>query len=197
VIAGRRRRCLVALVSAVAVIGTAATTTAAADLSGVWQRIGNAPLQPTGTRDLARCIPQGAPELMFRAEPFQLLQTAELVLFLHEANHLPRFVFMNSTHPTGPDPTHLGHSVGRWEGDTLVIDTVGFHDKSGVGKSAVAHTAALHVVERLTLRQGGRVLQDELLMEDSGAITRSSKRVISFRRRAGARLKENLCAWQH
>jgi hypothetical protein len=193
-IAGRRRCRQVALISLVAVLGTAA---AAADLSGVWQRSGSAPLQPTGTRNLAQCVPQGVPDLMLRGEPFQLLQTPELILFLHEANHLPRFVFMNSSHPADLEPTHLGHSVGHWEGDTLVIDTIGFHDKTGAGKRAVAHSAALHVVERLRLRRGGQVLEDSLLIEDPTAIPRTWKQVVSFRRRAGTRLKENLCAWQH
>jgi hypothetical protein len=144
--------------------------------------------------DLSRCVPNGVPELMYRTEPFQLLQTATLVLFVHQANHLPRFVYMNVAHPQEPDPTHLGHSVGHWEGATLVIDTSGFHDKSRRGSLGLPQSDALHVVERLRLRHGGQILEDLMTVEDPNAYLHSWQAVVKFRRRAGQRLVENLCA---
>jgi hypothetical protein len=216
-----RQRWLVVPVCIAATLATGFAAAATPDLAGVWQRIDGTPVLTAsgstlpftpaaavefaarkavaastlpGSADLSRCVPNGVPELMYRIEPFQLLQSSALMLFVHEANHLPRFVYMNAAHPLEPDPTHLGHSVGRWEGATLVIDTIGFHDKSRSRSLGLPQSNALHVVERLRLRQDGRILEDSMLVEDPNSYLHSWQAVVKFRRRAGQRLAENLCA---
>jgi hypothetical protein len=68
-----------------------------------------------------------------------------------------RNIFIGGAHPKYPSPTWLGHSVGRWDGDTLVVDTVGFNDKSWLTSSMQPHTEALHVVERYRMYRPGLI----------------------------------------
>ncbi len=92
---------------------------------------------------------------------------------LQEANaHTYRQIFMDGRkHPADPTPTWYGHSIGRWEGDTLVIDTVGLNDKFWLDGSGIQHTEQLHLVERWT-RTDFNTLRREVTIEDPGAFTR-------------------------
>ncbi len=74
-------------------------------------------------------------------------------------------------HPKDPNPTWYGHSVGRWEGDTLVIDTVGFNDKFWFDFRGHPHTEQLHTVERYTRKDFG-TLVNEVTIDDAGAYSR-------------------------
>jgi hypothetical protein len=92
---------------------------------------------------------------------------------LQEANaHTYRQIFMDGRkHPPDPTPTWYGHSIGRWEGDTLVIDTVGLNDKFWLDGSGIQHTEQLHLVERWT-RTDYNTLRRDVTIEDPGAFTR-------------------------
>src|SRR3954454_10425993 len=98
----------------------------------------------------ANCLPTGVPRIA--PYPWRIVQTPTHVFFLFEANiHSYRQIFMaGRTHPADPDPTWYGHSIGRWQGRTLVVDTVGFNDKFWFDFKGHPHTERLHVVERLT-----------------------------------------------
>jgi hypothetical protein len=148
------------------------------DLSGVWQADGQtyffdlaAGLKPEdvvalpraralqqqreanlhGDDPLARCLPHGVPRVNTNGLfPFKIVQTPTLVVLLYEQLNLFRQVFLDGrTLSADVNPTWLGYSTGRWEGDTLVIDTRGFNDKTWLdtqkGRPA---SDALHVVER-------------------------------------------------
>jgi hypothetical protein len=96
----------------------------------------------------ANCLPAGVPRMS--PYPWEILQTPKVIVFLHEGNmHTYRQVFMDgSGHPSDLDPTSYSDSRGKWDGDTLVVDTVGFNDKfwfDGVGHP---HTEKLHIIER-------------------------------------------------
>ena len=81
-----------------------------------------------------------------------------------------RQVFVDGrSHPADPNPAWLGHSVGRWDGDTLVIDTVGFNDRSWL--LVYPHTDQLHMIERYRRPEYGR-LEIVVVFEDPGAFTR-------------------------
>jgi hypothetical protein len=116
----------------------------------------------------ARCLPGGVP----RAAPYhiQLVQTPKLLLILYEGNiHSFRQVFLDRTeHPKNMEPLWYGDSIGRWEGDTLVIDSVGFNDKFWFDMAGHPHTTQLHVVERYRRRDYGN-LDIEITIEDPGA----------------------------
>ena len=98
------------------------------------------------------------------------LQKATHLYFLFEGNiHSFRQIFVDGRkHPDDPDPTWYGHSVGHWEGDTLVIDTVGFNDKFWFDFGGHPHTEKLHTIERWTRTDLG-TLVNQVTIDDPGA----------------------------
>jgi hypothetical protein len=124
------------------------------------------------------CDPPGLTRLYNFPWQFTIDQTPTNVHLLFEYFRVWRTVAMDRPHPKDPDPTWLGDSVGHYEGDTLVIDTIGFNDKSWLDQVGHPHSDALHTVERLR-RLGPDALQLELTIDDPKAYTKSftSKRV--------------------
>jgi len=94
-----------------------------------------------------QCLPRGVPDTIGEPYPIQIVQTPNLVVILYEAGEYFRVIPTDGRpHPKDLDPTWMGNSVGRWEGDTLVVDVTGVNDKVSVGE--YRHTTAYHVVER-------------------------------------------------
>ena len=94
------------------------------------------------------CSPTGVPGAYFVPYQWEIVQGRDRIVILYEYPHLFRVIPIDGTpHPADPDPTWMGDSVGRWDGDTLVVDTVGFNDKTEL-PGGFRHTEALHVVER-------------------------------------------------
>jgi hypothetical protein len=102
---------------------------------------------PTDAGVYATCMPTGVPLAYFVPYQWEIVQGLDRVVILYEYLHMFRVVTINGTHPVDPDPTWMGDSVGHWEGDTLVVDTVGFNDRTEL-PGAYLHSEALHVVER-------------------------------------------------
>ena len=99
-----------------------------------------------------RCLPHGTPGQMVISPQsgFKIVQTDRLVVMLFEflTNH--RQIFIDGRRlPADPEPTWFGYSVGRWEGDTLVVETTGFHDRKWLDLGGHPHSAALRLVERI------------------------------------------------
>ena len=93
------------------------------------------------------CVPLGVPQTYVTPYPFQIVQKQNFLVMLFEYPNTFRFIPLDGRpHSPDPDPTWMGESVGHWDGDTLVVDTIGFNDKTEV--SGYMHTDALHVVER-------------------------------------------------
>ncbi len=122
------------------------------------------------------CMPDGIPRTT--PFPFRFVQThthkkATHIFILSEATlHTYRQVFMDGRgHPADLDPTWMGHSIGRWDGDTLVIDTVGYNDKWWFDRRGHPHTEQLHPVERWTRRDMGH-MDSEVTIDDPGAYSR-------------------------
>jgi hypothetical protein len=110
------------------------------------------------------CKPLGIPQTYITPYPFQIVQTPKLVLIVYEYPNAIRWIPVDGrAHEVDPDPTWMGSSVGRWEGDTLVVDAIGFNDKTEV--HGFLHTDALHVVERFKLLPDGN-LQYDVTVED-------------------------------
>jgi hypothetical protein len=190
------------------------------DLSGVWQgggSIGNiadnlAPgerieLLPEAKTILdarqskddpeANCLPTGVPRIA--PYPWRILQVpthkqATHIYFLFEANiHSYRQIFMDGrTHPVDPDPTWYGHSIGHWEGDTLVVDTVGYNDKFWFDFKGHPHTERLRTVERYTRINVG-TLRNEVTIDDPGAYARPFKLIFTAVLVPGDELLEYIC----
>jgi hypothetical protein len=119
----------------------------------------------------ANCLPAGVPRMA--PYPWKIVQTPKLMVFLYEGNiHTYRQIFLDGRgHPTDPQPTWYGDSIGKWEGDTLVVDSVGFNDKFWFDFAGHPHTEKLHVVERFTRPDLGH-LEYEATIDDPGAYTK-------------------------
>ena len=110
------------------------------------------------------CKPLGIPQTYITPYPFQIVQTPKLVVIVYEYPMAVRFVPLDGrAQAVDPDPSWMGTSVGRWDGDVLVIDAIGFNDKTEV--HGFMHTDALHVVERFRKLESGD-LQYEVTVED-------------------------------
>lgn len=169
------------------------------DLSGVWTDGGSAPiprllkpgeldslLQPWAKKVMASrtdaqdpynyCLP-GGPLRITGGFAWRFVQhptvNATHIFMLQEGNaHTYRQIFMDGRkHPEDPTPTWYGHSIGRWEGNTLVIDTIGLHDKFWLDSDGTPHTERLHLVERWT-RTNFNTLRREVTIDDPGTFTR-------------------------
>jgi hypothetical protein len=109
------------------------------------------------------CVPLGIPQTFVTPYPFQIVQTAKFVLMIFEYPNTFRYIWTDGRpHPADPDPTWMGDAIGRWDGGTLVVDTIGFNDKTEV--SGYMHTEAFHVVERYRRVEAG--LQYDVTVDD-------------------------------
>ncbi|MGH9253391.1 MAG: hypothetical protein ACRD3C_02350, partial [Vicinamibacterales bacterium] len=123
------------------------------------------------------CLPPGGPRLMatpYPAEFIQLPEQKRIIIIFEGGTHVWREIYMDGRpHPEGDalNPTFLGHPVGRWDGDTLVVDVVGFNENSWLDYFGHPHTDKLHVVERFS-RPNKNTLHYEATVDDPGAYTR-------------------------
>ena len=142
----------------------------------------------------ARCITDGMPSVTSTPAqiPFQILETPGQITFLYEYFSIFRIVHMNEKHPEDPDPTYMGHAVGHWEGDTLVVDTVAITDKTSI-KGVIPHSEALHIVERIR-RTGPTTMEDWVTIEDPGVFTKPWRMVSRFKQVPGMQIGEYVCA---
>lgn len=107
--------------------------------------------------------------------------------------HTFRVIYMDAkTHPADLEPTYYGHSIGRWEKDTLIVDTVGFNERFWIDRGQFPHTEQLRVVEKFT-RTSSSAMTYEYTIEDPGAYTAPFSRSASFSFRAGSELFEYIC----
>jgi hypothetical protein len=116
------------------------------------------------------CLPAGVP----RISPFpqKTIQTPAVLVILEEGNvHSYRQIFLDGRGHAKEDQLWMGDSIGKWDGDTLVVDTVGFNDKTWLTGQGVPHTDQLHVVERFSRPDLGH-LQIDITVEDPGAFTK-------------------------
>jgi Carboxypeptidase regulatory-like domain len=169
------------------------------DLSGIWINVFNPntpppPLQPWADQLLkkrmaddskdypgAYCLPANAAPIT-RAFPYKFVQTPKLIVVMHE-NETPgtRQIFLDGrAHPDMniAEPTWQGHSIGHWEGDTLVVDTANYNDKAWLSLGGIPHTDKLHTVERIRRVDLGHI-DVEITMDDAGAFTGPWKRTFT------------------
>ena len=185
------------------------------DLSGVWSGGGpvgdladgvakgeTIPLLPEAKKIMdarqakddpeANCLPTGIPRIA--PYPWRIVSTPTHIFFLFEGNiHSYRQIFVDGRkHPDDPDPTWYGHSIGRWEGDTLVVDTIGFNDKFWFDFRGHPHTEKLHTIERYTRTDLGH-LENKVTIDDPGAYSRPFTVTFTARLRPGEELMEYIC----
>jgi hypothetical protein len=118
------------------------------------------------------CVPPGIPATLLEPFPIEILQVPGKILMLFEYDHLARPIYTDGRKiPSDPDPTYMGTSVGRWEGDTLVVDTVGFNEKTWLDSTGLPHSDALHVTERIR-RLDHNTLEDLITIDDPKMYTK-------------------------
>jgi len=116
------------------------------------------------TGQYSSCMPPGIPQTFFVPYYIQLVQAPKHIVVAHEYLNLFRIIPTDGrAQAADPDPSWMGHPVGRWEGDTLAVDSVGFNDKTEI--NGYRHTESLHVVERFS-RPDVNTLQYEATIED-------------------------------
>ncbi len=140
------------------------------------------------------CLPLGVPRLaLVGLFPIQIVQTPTQIVILHEYMSVFRVIPLNAEHRTDVAPTYMGDSVGRWDGDTLVVDVVNFNDKGWLTGTGTHHTDALHVTERYT-----RIDKDQIdyvvTMEDPNVFTEPWTVKTTLMLREGTHLQEYVCA---
>jgi len=139
----------------------------------------------------ANCLPAGVPR--GSPYPWRIVQTPTHYFILFEGNiHSYRQVFMNAKHPDDPDPTWYGHSVGHWEGGTLVVDTIGFNDKFWFDYLGHPHTEKMHAIERYTRTDLGHMSID-VMIDDPGAYKQPFTTVGRATLMVGQELLEYIC----
>ena len=140
-----------------------------------------------------KCFPPGVPRVYLHPFPVQIVQIPGQVIMLFEYDHMVRHIFTDGrAHPDDLSPTWMGHSIGRWEGDTLVVDTVGFNDKSWLDRVGHPHSDQLHVVERLR-RVEQNSLQVEFTIEDPKAYTKPITSSLLFQLKPKWDIMEQSC----
>jgi len=142
----------------------------------------------------SRCLPAGIPRsVMLGLFPQQIVQTATQVVILYEYMSTFRVIPFDAEHPDDLLPSYMGNSVARWEGDALVVDVIGFNDKTWLAGTGTFHSDALHIVERYTRVSRDRI-DYEVTMEDPNVLTKPWVLRSSLMFREGTRLQEYICA---
>jgi hypothetical protein len=185
--------------------------------NGVWLPSGGGPVTDANIKDVpfqpwaravladrvrnelephTRCKPSGVtrPFLTpYGVEFVELQELQRIYIFDIGGPHTWRTVYMDGrTHPANITPSYYGHSIGWWEGDTLVIDTVGFNEGFWIDRDGLPHTEKLHTIERFT-RTDAAALKYELTVDDPGAYTRPWSGGTTLRWEAGTELFEYVC----
>ncbi len=174
-----------------------------ADLSGIWEPNRNkyavnlaadlkpedVPYQPwakalaaeraegshEGEDPTANCLPPGVPHINASPPPWRLVQTQGYVIILHELLNVWRQIFLDGRELADDfTPTWMGYSTGKWEGDTLVVDTKGFNGKAWLDQLGKPSTDALHVTERFRRKDFGH-MDIEITIDDPKAYSRPWK----------------------
>src|ERR1700680_3151249 len=129
--------------------------------------------QGGGNDPILKCYPTGIPRILFFPQPFEIFQTPERVFMFFERDHAWRQIWTDGRgHPKDLAPTWMGDSIGKWDGDTFVVDTVGFNDKSWLDAYGNPHSDEMHVIERYK-RVDRITLTMQLIIDDPKAYTKT------------------------
>ncbi len=140
-----------------------------------------------------RCLPHGMPRLMESPYPIEIVQTPGRITFLHEVAHEVRRIWLNRPHPQHPTPTFLGDSIGHWEADTLIVDTLGLNDRTFIDDEGSSHSTQLHLIERYRKTDGGAKLELLMTVEDPVTLEHSYGYRRIYHWRPDVRPQEYVC----
>ena len=158
-------------------------------------------LKDGSIRDEARhlCVPDGIPRILGNPYPFKVIQTPGQTTLAYELNRVFRVVVLDKPQESAHDleilPYYSGHSVGHWEGDTLVIETAGFNEKTYLDATGAPHSDQMTTVERV--RKVGRQLEDVVTVTDPDLLTRSITARFVYEAHPEMRLEDYVCGEPH
>lgn len=142
-----------------------------------------------------RCWPIGVPGwVLYPVRPVYFLQFPKEIVMVWTEDNLVRHIYLNVPHSANLKPSWFGESVGHYEGDELVIDTIGLNDRTFVDSYRTPHTDKLHVIERYRMTDGGKSLEATVHVEDAGAFAMPWNARQHYRRDTEARWDEQVCA---
>ena len=140
-----------------------------------------------------RCWPSGIPEKLNIPDGLKVVQTPDLLIFLHESRTIYRQVFTDGRAlPRDAQPTWMGYSIGHWEGDTLVVETIGQNGKTWLDMRGLPGTEALRIIERYTRPSVGRIDID-VTIDDPKAYTKPWSVKLSWNLVPDTDLIESIC----
>ena len=141
------------------------------------------------------CWPSGVPgfTVYTRVQPIFFIQTPKMVVIMNELNHQFRHVYLDAAHAANPKPSWYGESVGRYEGDELVVSTIGLNDRTFVDNYRTPHTDKIRVVERFKLIEDNKTLQAHVTVDDPGAFNTTWSAIQRWRT-VNRPLTELMCA---
>ena len=138
------------------------------------------------------CFPPGVPRIYLHPFAMEIVQTPTEVIQLFEYDHLVRHIYTDGRQHNDPDPTWMGDSIGRWEGDTFVVDSIGFNDRTWLDRVGHPHSDKMHIVERFH-RADAKTMQMDLTIEDSVAYTKPITKQLVFRSQPTWKIQEHVC----
>jgi hypothetical protein len=142
-----------------------------------------------------KCFPPGVPRIYTSrlGAPFEIMQSPGRVTMIFEYDHFVRQFYTDGRpHPEDLSPTWMGDSVGKWEGNTLVVDTVGFNDKTWLDNQGHPHSDALHLVERIR-RVSHDAMTDDITIDDPKAYTKPWVAHMIFELKPDWKIVEYVC----
>ncbi|HEX3377842.1 MAG TPA: hypothetical protein VHS29_13325 [Candidatus Acidoferrales bacterium] len=140
-----------------------------------------------------KCFPPGMPYIYLQLFPMQIVQTSKEVIEIFEYDHIVRHIYVDGRkHPEDLTPTYNGHSVGHWEGNTLVVDTVGLNGKLWLDRLGHPESEQMHIVERIH-RVDEKTLQVEFTFDDPKAYPKPWNAVLRFGLRQDWDILEHVC----
>lgn len=140
------------------------------------------------------CFPPGVPKIyLMRGAPLEILQQPGRVVMYFEYDHFVREIFADGRQHT-PDlnPTWMGEAIGKWDGNTLVVDTIGFNDKTWLDYDGHPHSDQLHLVERIS-RPDHNTLVNDITIEDPKAYTKPWVSHMVFDLHPDWKIEETIC----
>jgi hypothetical protein len=141
------------------------------------------------------CMPAGVPGFMAYGGPTPLyfVQTPKEILMIFSGDQQVRHVYLDVLHSENPKPSWYGESIGRYEGDALVIDTIGQNSKTFLDNYRTPHTEKLHVVERWQMVEDGNAMEVVFTVDDPDAFYEPWSGMRRYRRVQG-QMAEDVCA---
>jgi hypothetical protein len=146
------------------------------------------------TNDMVyKCFPPGMPYIYLQLFPMQIVQTPKEVIEYFESDHTVRHIFIDGRkHPDDLTPTYNGHSIGHWEGDTLVVDTIGMNGKIWLDRLGHPESDQMHIIERIH-RVDDKTLQVDFTFDDPKAYTKPWTAQMNFRLQPKWDILEDIC----